>query len=99
MGIFGKRMKREGAIAGMVSGLGFSVAYIAYFDSSWCGAVNTADHWLFGISPEGIGSIGMLINFAVAFLIASRTDSPPDEVQDLVDDIRVPTGAGVAHTH
>ena len=99
MGIFVKRMNREGAIAGMVSGLAFTVAYIAYFKSSWFGAVNSADHWLFGISPEGIGSIGMLINFAVAFLVASRTASPPDEVQDLVDDIRVPTGAGVAHTH
>lgn len=99
MGIFVKRMNREGAIAGMVSGLAFTVAYIAYFKSSWFGAVNTAEHWLFGVSPEGIGSIGMLINFAVAFWVASRTASPPDEVQDLVDDIRVPTGAGVAHTH
>lgn len=99
MGIFVKRMNREGAIAGMVSGLAFTVAYIAYFKSSWFGAVNSADHWLFGISPEGIGSIGMLINFAVAFLVASRTASPPEEVQDLVDDIRVPTGADVAHEH
>lgn len=99
MGIFVKRMNREGAIAGMVSGLAFTVAYIAYFKSSWFGATNTAEHWLFGISPEGIGSIGMLINFAVAFSVASRTASPPDEVQDLVDDIRVPTGAGVAHEH
>ena len=99
MGIFVKRMNREGAIAGMVSGLAFTVAYIAYFKSSWFGATNTAEHWLFGISPEGIGSIGMLMNFAVAFIVASRTASPPDEVQDLVDDIRVPTGAGVAHEH
>lgn len=99
MGIFVKRMNREGAIAGMVSGLAFTVAYIAYFKSSWFGATNTAEHWLFGISPEGIGSIGMLINFAVAFSVASTTASPPDEVQDLVDDIRMPTGAGVAHEH
>ena len=99
MGIFVKRMNREGAIAGMVSGLAFTVAYIAYFKSNWFGATNTAEHWLFGISPEGIGSIGMLMNFAVAFIVASRTASPPDEVQDLVDDIRVPTGAGVAHEH
>ncbi len=99
MGIFVKRMNREGAIAGMVFGLAFTVGYIAYFKSNWFGATNTAEHWLFGISPEGIGSIGMLINFAVAFLVASRTNSPPEYVQALVDDIRVPTGAGVAHSH
>lgn len=99
MGIFVKRMNREGAVAGMVAGLLFTVGYIAYFKSSWFGAVNTADHWLFGISPEGIGSIGMLINFAVAFLVASRTAETPDTIKDLVDDIRIPTGAGVAHRH
>ncbi len=99
MGIFMKRMNREGAIAGMVSGLAFTVGYIAYFKSSWFGAVNTAEHWLFGISPEGIGSIGMLINFAVAFLVASRTAATPAAVQDMVDNIRVPSGAGAAQSH
>lgn len=99
MGIFMKRMNREGAIAGMVAGLAFTVGYIAYFKSSWFGAVNTADHWLFGISPEGIGSIGMLINFAVAFVVASRTAETPWEVQDMVDTIRVPSGAGAAQQH
>lgn len=99
MGIFMKRMNREGAISGMVAGLLFTVGYIAYFKSSWFGAVNTAEHWLFGISPEGIGSIGMLINFAVAFCVARMTAPTPDHVQDLVDDIRIPTGAGVAHKH
>ena len=99
MGIFMKRMNREGAIAGMVSGLAFTVGYIAYFKSSWFGTVNTAEYWLFGISPEGIGSIGMLINFAVAFLVASRTATTPAEVQDMVDNIRVPSGAGAAQSH
>lgn len=99
MGIFMKGMNREGAIAGMVSGLLFTVAYIAYFKSSWFGAVNAAEYWFMGISPEGIGSIGMLINFTVAFVVARFTTSPPDEIRALVDDIRIPTGAGVAHRH
>lgn len=99
MGIFAKRMNREGAIAGMVAGLLFTVGYIAYFKSDWFGAVNTAEHWFMGISPEGIGSIGMLINFGVAVLVASQTAKPPETVQALVDDIRIPTGAGVAHRH
>ncbi len=99
MGIFVKRMNREGAIAGMVAGLLFTVGYIAYFKSDWFGAVNTAEHWFLGISPEGIGSIGMLINFGVAILVASQTAKPPETIQALVDDIRIPTGAGVAHKH
>ena len=99
MGIFFKGMNKEGAVAGMVAGLAFTVAYIAYFKSPWFGAVNTAEHWLFGISPEGIGSIGMAINFAVAAAVARFTAPTPVSVQDLVDDIRIPTGAGVAHAH
>jgi cation/acetate symporter len=99
MGIFFKSMNKEGAIAGMVSGLAFTIAYIAYFKSPWFGATNTADYWLFGISPEGIGAIGMLINFAVAFAVSRRTAPTPDTVKDMVDDIRIPSGAGVAHQH
>jgi cation/acetate symporter len=99
MGIFFKRMNREGAISGMVAGLLFTIAYIAYFKSSWFGAVNTADHWLFGISPEGIGAVGMVINFVVAYVVSLFTAAVPDDVQALVDDIRMPSGAGVAHKH
>lgn len=99
MGIFFKKMNREGAISGMVSGLLFTIGYIAYFKSSWFGATNTADHWLFGISPEGIGAIGMVINFTVAYGVSRFTAVVPDEVQALVDDIRMPAGAGVAHKH
>ncbi len=93
MGIFFKGMNKEGAIAGMVCGLGFTLAYIAYFKWSWFGAVNTAEHWLFGISPEGIGSIGMLINVAVAVTVSRFTAPTPASVRKLVDDIRVPAGA------
>ncbi|TNE39433.1 MAG: cation acetate symporter [Alphaproteobacteria bacterium] len=98
MGIFYKRMNREGAIAGMVSGLTFTFLYIVWFKFV-SPETNSADHWLFGISPEGIGTVGMVLNFAVAFTVARFTAPPPDHVQDLVDDIRIPTGARVAHKH
>ncbi|OBV10046.1 sodium:solute symporter family protein [Erythrobacter dokdonensis] len=98
MGIFSKRMNREGAIAGMVSGLAFTFGYIVWFklvspDTS------TAANWLFGISPEGIGVIGMAINFAVATAVSGITAAPPSEIARLVDSIRVPRGAGEAQVH
>ena len=98
MGIFSKRMNREGAIAGMVSGLAFTFLYIALF-KLWAPELNTAEHWLFGISPEGIGVVGMLLNFAVAITVARLTAPPPREVDALVENIRVPRGAGAAHAH
>ena len=91
-GIFYKRMNREGAIAGMVSGMAFTWIYIAYF-KFWFPALNTADNWWFGISPEGIGALGALINVAVAMIVAHLTAPPPGQIQVLVDDIRLPTGA------
>ncbi|PCJ69971.1 MAG: cation acetate symporter [Rhodobiaceae bacterium] len=98
MGIFWKRMNKEGAVAGMVSGLTFTFGYIVFFKFV-SPELNTADHWLFGISPEGIGSVGMALNFAVAYGVSRFTPAPPAEVQDMVDDIRVPSGARVAHQH
>ena len=98
MGVFSKRMNKEGAIAGMLTGLVFTFSYIVYFKFV-SPNLNTAEHWLLGISPEGIGFIGALLNFAVAALVASVTAAPPDSVQDLVDDIRLPISAGVAHHH
>ncbi|MDP4576056.1 sodium:solute symporter family protein [Qipengyuania sp. G39] len=98
MGIFSKRMNREGAIAGMVTGLAFTFLYIAWF-KLWAPDLNTAEHWLFGISPEGIGVVGMLLNFAVAITVARLTAPPPPEVDALVENIRVPRGAGAAHAH
>ncbi len=94
MGIFSKRMNREGAIAGMVMGLAFTFLYIAWF-KLWAPELNTAEHWLFGISPEGIGVVGMLLNFAVAIAVARLTTPPPPEVDALVENIRVPRGAGM----
>ncbi len=98
MGIFSKSMNKEGAIAGMVTGLVFTFSYIAYFKLLAPDA-NVAANWLFGISPEGIGVIGMIINFAIAIAVSKMTDSPPVEVRRLIDSIRVPRGAGDAAAH
>ncbi|MCI5044407.1 MAG: cation acetate symporter [Aquisalinus sp.] len=98
MGIFFRGMNKEGAIAGMIAGLIFTMSYIWHFKFG-APELNNKDYWLFGISPEGIGSIGMVINFAVAFIVSSFTKPVPTEVRDLVDDIRIPDGAGVAHAH
>ena len=98
MGIFSKRMNREGAIAGMVTGLTSTFLYIAYF-KLWEPTANTAESWLFGISPEGIGVIGMVLNFAVAIAVARMTAKPPAEIDALVENIRVPRGAEAAQGH
>lgn len=86
MGIFSRRMNREGAIAGMVAGIGVTFFYITYFQF-WGG---TPDQYWFGISPEGIGFVGMLINFGVAALVAMVTKAPPADVTALVDRVRYP---------
>lgn len=91
LGIFYKRMNREGAITGMVVGIVFTAAYIIYFKFVNPEA-NTKENWLFGISPEGIGTLGMLLNFAVSLLISRFTPPPPDEVQEMVERIRIPRG-------
>ncbi|MCY4383019.1 MAG: cation acetate symporter [Nitrospinae bacterium] len=89
LGIFSKRMNRAGAIAGMICGMSFTTAYIIYFKFISPEA-NTAEHWLWGISPEGIGGIGMLLNFGVALVLSSFTSPPPTAVQDMVEKIRIP---------
>ena len=94
MGIFSKRVNKEGAIAGMICGIGFTLSYIVYFQF----LTESKSYW-FGISPEGIGFLGMAINFAVAFLVSSFTPPPPKEIQDMVEDIRIPKGAGDATHH
>jgi len=92
LGIFSFRMNREGAIAGMVAGLGFTLGYIIYFKGLFIGpfSENIAANWLFGISPEGIGTIGALVNFAVAISVSAVTPAPSAEVRALVERIRVP---------
>ncbi|MEO0411699.1 MAG: sodium:solute symporter family protein [Pseudomonadota bacterium] len=95
MGIFSKTMNKEGAIAGMLAGLVFTIGYIVYF--KFMGG--SPDQWLFGISPEGIGAIGMLINFGVAKGVAMATAPVPENVQAMIEDIRIPAGAGAGHAH
>lgn len=101
MGIFSKRMNREGAISGMIAGLGITTYYIARFKLGWIGdpETSTPENWWFGISPEGFGTMGMLVNFAIALLISRFTAAPPDSVQQIVEDIRIPSGAGEAMNH
>ena len=98
LGIFHKRMSSTPAIAGMLAGIGFTAAYIVYFKFIEPSA-NSPENWLFGISPEGIGTIGMLINFAVAFIVFKFVGPAPQHIQDLVEDIRYPRGAGAAQEH
>ena len=96
MGIFSKRMNKEGAIAGMITGLTFTASYIVYFkfiDPS----INSAENWWFGISPEGIGTLGMVFNFLISFLVSRVTTPPPQEIKDMVDDIRIPKGAKTSY--
>lgn len=95
IGIFSKRMSREGAIAGMISGISFTLGYIIYFQ--FLGG-DSADY-LLGISPEGIGTLGMLINFAVSFTVNLFSPAPPLEVQQMVEEIHIPSGAGGAVDH
>ena len=89
MGIFYRRMNREGAISGMVVGIVFTAAYIIYFKFV-NPAANHSGNWLFGISPEGIGTLGMLINVIVSLVVCRLTPAPPLETRALVDRIRVP---------
>ena len=89
MGIFSKRMNKEGAITGMIVGLTFTATYIIYFKFI-NPSTNFAENWLFGISPEGIGTLGMFFNFLIAFMVSKFTAPPPQYIKDMVDDIRVP---------
>ena len=98
MGIFSKRMNKEGAISGMITGLFFTASYIIYFKFINPSANSSANWWL-GISPEGIGTLGMLFNFIVSNLVSQITAPPPKEIRELVDEIRVPRGAGASYYH
>ena len=90
MGIFYKRMNKEGAISGMVTGLLLMLFYMTKFKFGWFGGGTEADWW-FGISPEGFGTFAMLVNFVVSLTVCHLNPEPPKEIQDLVEDIRIPT--------
>ncbi|MCD6007898.1 MAG: sodium:solute symporter family protein [Pseudomonadota bacterium] len=104
MGIFSTRMNNKGAIAGMLSGLTFTLVYIFiykgwFFIPGTNNLPDTAANWVLGISPLSIGAVGAIINFAVAFLVANATEEPPKEIQALVESVRYPKGAGTAVDH
>ena len=96
LGIFWKRMNKYGAIWGMITGIGFTAAYIVFFKFV-SPELNSTEHWFLGISPEGIGTVGMMINIAVSVVVTLVTPAPPEEIQQFVEDIRVPVGAGKSH--
>lgn len=98
MGIFSKRMNKQGAIAGMVVGLIFTATYIVYF-KLYNPEANLPENWWFGISPEGIGTLGMIFNFIVSIAVASMTPPPPAQITEMVETIRFPRGAGQAQGH
>jgi cation/acetate symporter len=97
LGIFDKRANMQGAISGMVVGIVFTAWYIIHF--KFVNPTAGADQWFLGISPEGIGFVGMLLNFAVTYTVSHLTAPPPEHIQHLVEDIRVPRGAGGATHH
>ena len=104
LGIFDKRMNRTGAISGMMTGLTSTVMYIVWF-KGWfflpatAFAENTPDNWFLGISTEAFGAVGASLNFIVAIIVSRLTSEPPEHIQQLVEDIRVPKGAGAAINH
>ncbi len=104
MGIFSKKVNRTGATSGMLCGIGSTLLYIFWY-KGWFFfpgtnmLPNTPDNWFLGIAPEAFGSVGAAINFAVAFIVSSMTPPPPEHIQHLVEDIRIPSGAGSAQDH
>ena len=90
MGIFYKKMNKEGAVAGMVLGLLFTGIYIVYF-KFWFPEENIPQNWWFGISPEGIGTLGMILNVITSMIIVQIYPGPPTDVQDMVENIRYPS--------
>ncbi|WP_277812185.1 sodium:solute symporter family protein [Chromohalobacter canadensis] len=104
MGIFSKRVNNKGAIAGMLSGLTFTLVYIFvykgwFFIPGTNNLADTPENWVLGISPLSIGAVGAIINFAVAYLVSKSSEEPPREIQELVESVRYPKGAGGAVNH
>ena len=96
LGIFYKRMNKEGAVSGMIVGILFMLFYMAKFKLGWLGDIPPASEWWFGISPEGFGSVAMVVNLIVSVAVSRFTAAPPHEVQEIVENIRIPSGVGAA---
>ncbi|MGE4534828.1 sodium:solute symporter family protein [Halomonas sp.] len=104
MGIFSKRVNNKGAVAGMLTGLALTLLYIFtylgwFFVPGTNMLPNTPDNWILGISPLSFGAVGAIFNFTVAYLVSNATEEPPQEIQDLVESVRYPKGAGTATGH
>ncbi len=104
MGIFNKRMNKEGAIAGMVAGIGVTLLYVfqhkgIMFIASTAYLGDMSPNWFLGIEPNAFGAVGALVNFGVAYVVSHMTAAPPEHIQHIVEDIRVPHGAGEAISH
>jgi cation/acetate symporter len=100
LGIFYKKMNKEGAIAGMIVGITVMLLYMMKYKLGWFDlSIPDKSEWWFGISPEGFGSIAMCLNFIVSVIVLKFTKAPPKEVQDIVENIRIPSGAGEASNH
>jgi cation/acetate symporter len=104
MGIFSKRVNNKGAVAGMLSGLLFTLIYIFaykgwFFIADTAMMPDNAEHWIMGISPLSIGAVGAVLNFSVAYAVSMLTEEPPKDVQELVESVRTPRGAGAATDH
>ena len=101
LGIFDKRMNKEGAVAGMVVGISLMLFYMIIYKTGLVGVFDPLpkESWWFGTSPEGFGTVAMLVNVIVSLLISRITPAPPEDVQEMVESIRIPSGAGEASSH
>lgn len=104
MGIFSKRVNMQGAIAGMIAGIFITLFYVfqhkgLFFIPEWTYLESWGSNWFMGIEPNAFGAIGAIVNFAVAYIVSSMTAEPPQHVQDMVEYIRIPVGAGQAQDH
>ncbi len=104
MGIFSKRVNSKGAVAGMLVGVISTAVYIFlylgwFFIPGTASIPNTPDQWWMGISPQAFGAVGAILNFAVAYAVSMATEAPPQAIQDLVESVRTPKGAGAALDH
>lgn len=101
LGIFDKRMNRQGAISGMIVGIILMLFYMIRFKTGLIGILDPlpASEWWFGTSPEGFGTVAMTVNVFISVIVSRLTPAPPEDVQDIVENIRIPSGAGEAHDH
>jgi cation/acetate symporter len=101
LGIFDKRMNRQGAVAGMIVGITLMLYYMIVYKTGLIGIMDPkpASEWWFGTSPEGFGTIAMLVNVVISLVVSRLTPAPPQDVQDIVENIRIPSGAGEATGH